>query len=148
MGKFGTSERNYKDSINKGSGISPSKYDVVGNYKITRDSAPNYSIGTSKRINMGSMEHVPAPGTYESSKDLGNLPKYSFGKQDRSRDESAGVNLPGPDRYDVMLKIGNGGNTFSKQARQAEKVDQTPGYYNLPSSVPDVPKYLLEYKDV
>ena len=55
-----------------------------------------------------------------------------------------GGNDVGPGQY--SMKNGyKGGYSFGKDDRHTVETHQTPGFYKIPSSVPDVPKYLLKY---
>jgi hypothetical protein len=87
---------------------------------------------------------VPGPGSY-GLKNKGATGGWSIGKGKRpainGRDDGNDV---GPGQYNHNNKA-RGGFKFGKDERKTVEVNKTPGYYNIPCTVPDVPKYLLKY---
>lgn len=56
----------------------------------------------------------------------------------------SGGNDVGPGQY-AMKKNYKGGYSFGKDNRKTVDTHYTPGFYDIPATVPDVPKYLLKY---
>ena len=85
------------------------------------------------------LSNVPGPGTYDLKGDNGT--KYSFQKNPRMGQKANDV--PGPGQYDA--KLGNWSQHFPKFVNTKSKPKLTdsvgPGMYDIPHSIPDVPRY-------
>ena len=74
----------------------------------------------------------------------GNTGGWSIGKGKRPGINSgAQGNDVGPGQYNHKNGY-RGGWSFGKDERKTIEVKNTPGYYDIPCTVPDVPKYLLK----
>jgi len=87
------------------------------------------------------------PGSY-------NYQKYTdqkrggsaFGKQNRDVFNQKSI-TPGPGSYNASNNpVKKNGYSFPKNKRTEKPAQSTVGYHTIPSSVPDVPKYLISGK--
>jgi hypothetical protein len=83
------------------------------------------------------------PGVYNPSMSSFKKGGWSIGKDKRKGFIKNG-DIPGAGTYNPKCNCNcdNKGFSFGRSGRKA-KVSTTPGFYKIPASVPDVPKYLL-----
>lgn len=87
----------------------------------------------------------PGPGHY-NSKTPNYAHGYSVGTGNRPDIYNAELGRnPGPGSYNWKNKKNNMWS-FGKESRDRKQGVQTPGFYKLPATVPDVPRYLLTYE--
>lgn len=92
---------------------------------------------------------VPGPGAYaqDGAATTGRARGIKFGKD--PRDHQTGDDKPGPGAYDLKNGIISGQNakySFPKEPRNKPVKNETPFYYDVPHTIPDVAKY--NYPDV
>lgn len=88
------------------------------------------------------MSDVPGPGAYDQTDGVAaKKAGIKFGKD--PRDHAAVDGLPGPGAYDTKGGIAPNPSkyTFSKAARDKNAKNDTPFYYDIPPSIPDVARY-------
>ena len=117
----------------------PGAYDDIEAFN--RLSSAKGGMKFSKASPHQSGSAVPGPGAYEQ---VGNLKsKGGIGFPKDPRDHAHPSDLPGPGAYESFGGIAPNParHTFAKAPRDKKKVPDGPGYYELPTSIPDVAKY-------
>ncbi len=146
FGKNGISfARSKRTDLKTDSGLGPGYYSSQRVKKVQ----PEVAVGTfgtaerkiGERLNdKGSASHI-GPGYY-TRKEKRNS-GWTFGKDGR---EGLGVNANnlGPGAYNIKNELGKKLGIMGRSSRDPkDKINKTPGFYKIPATVPDVPKYLL-----
>ena len=125
--------------INTDINIGPGEYSGLSNNKKL---TPNWSFGKDKRMIEKSI-NGPSPGTYDTSMvDKKTIGSFSFRKEKRgsmSRPLTSGADVG---LYEVRGEIKKDcGFTFGKEKRDKIEKSKSPGYYDIPSTIPDIPSY-------
>lgn len=82
------------------------------------------------------------PGYYSRKEKPGN--GWSFGKEQRDQALNKLGNQVGPGAYSLKPTFSQKGGLIGTSTRDPkDKINKTPGFYKVPATVPDVPKYLL-----
>lgn len=109
-----------------------------------RMSSAKGGIKFGKSTNQARQADVPGPGAYNQDgvATTSRARGIKFGKD--ARDKFGGDDKPGPGAYD--MKDGNvAGNiakfSFPKDPRSKPQKSDTPFYYDVPHTIPDVAKY-------
>jgi Sperm-tail PG-rich repeat len=114
------------------------------------DEGPKFSM-VGRKPEPKKITNPPGPGQYNS--DINPTKPDSIhpviGTGQRTNESRRGLkNFPGPGAYDPYVKSDSPKWTFKKDPK--EKInfedDPGPGQYDIPPTVPDVPKYLLNPK--
>lgn len=126
----------------KGSEIpGPGAYDDETAFK--RLSSANGGIKFPKSGTYEAKSEFPGPGAYngDSTVVTKNNGGVKFGHEPRDRRHND--EKPGPGAYDVDSKVlkGEAKWSFGKAPRTKDLKDDGPGHYDIPHSIPDVPKY-------
>lgn len=91
----------------------------------------------------GKPSPVPGPGAYDPAlqPSSSKQPSVKFGRE--PRDRAAKSEIPGPGAYEQNLKYPGSAAKFSfgKAAREQPVKNETPDFYDIPHSIPNVPKY-------
>jgi hypothetical protein len=129
----------------KNPGPGPGEYEVRGNIA----KGIKYSMGIKGGAKKAG-EVYPGPGEYEPfsslylDKNIGAI----IGTSERPALYKKGV-APGPGQYDTRGNIGHGTKSkigHGKRQPMSKVTDEPgPGYYNIPSAIANVQKYLLPY---
>lgn len=103
-----------------------------------------YSFGRGDKYDSNKINN-PGPGQYSIKNIKENQIGWSVGKEKRPKLGYSKNNFNnGPGSYDLQRGI-VGGNRFGVSDRPGNINVKTPGFYKVPASVPDVPKYLYKY---
>ena len=137
--------RKGRDDLRASDTPGPGAYD--DQVAFDRLSSAKGGLRFGKSSNLARPDGIPGPGAYEQNgvadKRGGGV---KFGREPREHD--FGDDKPGPGAYNEYGGISPNPSkyTFSKAPRDKQQVDNTPFYYDLPPSIPDVAKY--NYPDV
>lgn len=107
---------------------------------------PRYGMSGRRDGNSRNTEVVPGPGQYEQLAAYSTSPHHVIGTGQRSNNEKSRLkSVPGPGAYIYTMREDGPRWTFGKDPKIKENYedDPGPGQYEIPPSVPDVPKYLL-----
>jgi hypothetical protein len=115
--------------------VGPGQYD----WAKTTAKSTSWSMGKDPRVKEGNFLNTPGPGKYDHKDVQRALPAYSVGRESRYGNKPG--TAPGPGQY-YPQRSRPSGWTFGRELR-GKKVQSTPGYYDIPPCIPDVPKYLL-----
>lgn len=110
-------------------------------------SGPKYGM-SGRRIDLKTSDQVPGPGQYEPtiSYAISDSKSHVIGTGQRSNlGRTRANNFPGPGSYYNDKKAKTQTWSFGKDPKHKEIFEDEPGpgQYEIPPSVPDVPKYLL-----
>lgn len=144
---FGKSTREGKG---QGSGVGPGQY-CAQKSKAIRPVTSVGTFGTAERKigdrlrETGCAKNL-GPGYYSVKDNQNN--GWSFGKQDRGANEGKFNNPMGPGSYTVKSEFSKRGGLIGTSSRNpTDKSTKPPGFYSIPATVPDAPKYLLPPKN-
>ena len=116
-----------------------------GAYDLSPEKATAYSI-LGRKAESKNKEETPGPGTYKTNSSLVQSRGPRIGNSQRSEPTTQGTKLnPGPGHYSLVAPRVTTGWTFGRGLREKDILDDEPGpgAYEVPASVPDVPKYLM-----
>ena len=138
---FGTSKRPpiAKATSNPG----PGEYGYEKSYGSAK-----YSFA-GKKPDPKPVNPVPGPGQYnpEANYTWSNTAHHIIGTGQRSNiSKGRPRTIPGPGNYNISGKADGPYWGFAKDQRTKDQEDEDPGpgYYDIPSTIADVPKYLLK----
>lgn len=139
--------RSKRDGPKSGSNLGPGQYCSQKSKKVRPETMMG-TFGTAERKigerlrDTGCAGAHLGPGYYSSkTKQAGG---WSFGKENRQGLAHKSDNNLGPGAYNIKPSANKKGGLIGTSTRDPkDKINKTPGFYKIPATVPDVPKYLL-----
>lgn len=117
----------------------PGAYNDVDAFQRLSSAKGGIKFGKSSALNPKA--DIPGPGAYKQD-GLTRGGGIKFGKD--PRDHASRDDKPGPGAYQIAPTVVSGSNakfSFPKAPRDKQAKDDTPFYYNVPHTIPDVAPY-------
>lgn len=119
----------------------PGAYQDVDAFKRISSPIGGQPFGNGR--NEGKPSDIPGPGAYDPTINptANKQPAVKFGREPRDRGQKS--DIPGPGAYDQNGKYPASAAkfSFSKAPREQPIKNETPDFYDIPHSIPNVPKY-------
>jgi hypothetical protein len=111
------------------------------------EEGPKYSL-VARKNEVKSVELLPGPGQYNPEIGAGRAePTHAvIGTGQRTNENRRGIRVsPGPGAYEFESRRNGPKWSFKKDAKEKASYEDEPGpgQYEIPTTIPDVPKYLL-----